>query len=96
VSRRGRKIWFASAWVKGGDRLNSRERVLTAAELGQPDRVPLDFSADAPTLQRLLYDLALGTLRQLLERLHIDLLDIRGIVDPVYCGLVPQSREIGQ
>ena len=31
--------------------VTAKERVLTAAARGQPDRVPLDFSADAFVLQ---------------------------------------------
>ena len=72
--------------------MNSKERVLTAVNLGQPDRVPLDFSANAATLARLHHDLGTTTHRELLDRLHVDILDLRGVVDPIYRGPVPKER----
>ena len=72
--------------------MNSKERVLTAVGLGQPDRVPLDFSANAATLARLHRDLGTTTHRELLDRLHVDILDLRGVVDPIYCGPIPKER----
>ncbi len=71
--------------------MNSRDRVLTALAHEQPDRVPMDFSANPPTLQRLMRDLQVATYRDLLDRLHVDMIDLRGVVDPVYCG--PGTRE---
>jgi len=72
--------------------MTSKERVLTAVNLQQPDRVPLDFSANADTLNRLYQDTGLSTHRELLEKLHVDIVDLRGVVDPVYRGPVPQVR----
>jgi uroporphyrinogen decarboxylase len=72
--------------------MNSKERVLTAVGLGHPDRVPLDFSANAATLARLHRDLGTTTHRELLDRLHVDILDLRGVVDPIYCGPIPKER----
>jgi uroporphyrinogen decarboxylase len=74
--------------------MDSRERVITAIGLGQPDRVPLDFSANAATLARLHRDLDAPTHRELLQRLHVDIVDLRGIVDPVYCGPIPEQRTL--
>jgi uroporphyrinogen decarboxylase len=75
--------------------VKSKERVLTAVHLGQPDRVPMDFQANPWVLERLHCDLGVRTHRQLLERLHSDIVDVRGVVDPQYCGPVPPSRELG-
>ena len=74
--------------------MTSRQRVLAAIDLCQPDRVPLDFSANAATLSRLHQDLGTSTHRELLRRLHIDIVDLRGVVDPVYRGPIPQERTL--
>lgn len=72
--------------------MNSKQRVLTALRHRQVDRVPLDFSANPATLDRLKRDLGVGTHRELLDRLHVDMVDLRGVVDPVYCGPIPKER----
>jgi len=72
--------------------MHSKERVLTAIGLGRPDRVPLDFGANAATLARLHHDLGTSTHRELLDRLHVDILDLRGVVDPIYRGPIPKER----
>ncbi len=71
---------------------NSRERVLTTINHVKPDRIPLDFSANPATLARLNRDLGTSTHRDLLERLHVDIVDLRGVVDPIYCGPIPKER----
>ena len=53
--------------------MKSKERVLTAVALQQPDRVPRDFSANADTLQRLYRNLGVSTYRALLEKLLVDI-----------------------
>ena len=73
----------------------SRERVLTAANLGTPDRVPMDYHANPWVLARLRRDLGASSHKELLLRLHGDIVDLRGVVDPVYCGPVPYLRELG-
>jgi uroporphyrinogen decarboxylase len=72
--------------------MTAKERVLTAAAGRQPDRVPLDFSANAFVLERLKHELGCATHRQLLDRMHADIVDLRGVVDPVYRGPVPKDR----
>ena len=72
--------------------MTPRERVLAAIDLRQPDRVPLDFSANPATLRRLIRDLGVADHRALLDKLHVDVVDIRGLVDPAYCGPVPKER----
>ena len=73
----------------------SKHRALTAANLARPDRTPMDFQANPWVLQRLHRDLETSTHRELLERLRSDIVDLRGVVDPKYCGPIPQSRELG-
>lgn len=75
--------------------LTSKQRVLTAIDLAEPDRMPMDFQANAWVCERLHRDLGTSTLRQLLQRIHGDIVDLRGVVDPVYRGPVPQLRELG-
>ena len=74
--------------------MTSKERVLTAVNLAQPDRVPMDFHGNRWVLDRLSRDTNVKTHRELLERLHSDIVDLRGLVDPSYCGPVPYSREL--
>ncbi len=71
--------------------MTSRERVLAATHGQRPDRVPLDFSANRATLERLQRDLGAATRRDLLARLHVDILDLRGVVEPAYRGPVPKE-----
>lgn len=73
--------------------MNSKERVLAAANLKQPDRIPVDFSANRWTLEKLYIDTGTRDYRRLLEFFHSDILDIRGVIDPVYKGPVPFLRE---
>ena len=74
--------------------MNSKERVLAAASLGLPDRLPMDFHGNPWVLERLARELRAESHSDLLERLHSDIVDLRGTVDPVYRGPVPFSREI--
>jgi len=75
--------------------MNSKERVLTAVNLGEPDRVPMDFHGNPWVLQRLQRELGAPTHQELLERLGSDVVDLRGVVDPTYRGPIPYSRELG-
>ncbi len=83
-------------WVKKIMEIDTsgKDRVKTAINKQKPDRVPLDFSANPPTLQRLIEDLEVSSHRALLERLHVDILDLRGVIEPVYKGPVPFVREL--
>ena len=45
--------------------MTSKERVLTAAALSRPDRVPMDFNANPATMKRLMEDLNASALREL-------------------------------
>ena len=72
----------------------SKERVLTAVDLGEPDRVPMDFLPNPWVADRLHRELGTTTHRGLLQRLRSDIVDLRGVVDPRYCGPVPQTRDL--
>lgn len=74
--------------------MTSKERVLAAVALQVPDRLPMDFHGNPWVLARLSADLGTATHRELLARLHSDIVDLRGTVDPVYRGPVPFSRQI--
>lgn len=65
---------------------------MTAVARKQPDRIPLNFGANAFVMKRLLKDLAVASHRELLERLHVDLFLMQGIVDPIYRGPIPKER----
>lgn len=73
--------------------MNSKERVMTAVNLAEPDRVPLDLLPNRWVEERLHRDLGTRTHRELLERLWCDVVDLRGVVDPVYRGPAPLVRE---
>lgn len=75
--------------------MTSKERVLAAANLAIPDRVPMDFHATPWVYERLHRDLGTASHQELLQRLRSDIVDLRGVVDPVYRGPVPLSRELG-
>jgi hypothetical protein len=74
--------------------MTSKERVLTAVNLEQPDRIPMDYHGNRFVLERLRGDLGVSSHRELLEALGSDVVDLRGTVDPAYAGPIPASREI--
>ncbi len=71
--------------------MTPRQRVLAAIGHEEADRTPMDFSANAETFARLMEYFHIETHRELLERLHVDIVDIRGVVDPVYHGPIPKE-----
>ena len=75
--------------------MNSKQRVLEAVARRTPDRIPVDFNANPGTLARLMADLNVATHRELLDRLHVDIVDLRGVVDPIYRGAVPKEQDLG-
>jgi len=74
--------------------MNSKERVLTAISRQAPDRVPVDFSANPATLRRLMAEFCASDYADLLGKLNVDIVDLRGVVDPVYCGPVPWTTSL--
>jgi uroporphyrinogen decarboxylase len=75
--------------------MTSKERVLAAVHLAETDRVPIDLLPNRWVEERLHRDLGTRTHRELLERLGCDVVDLRGVVDPVYRGPVPLVSEVG-
>jgi uroporphyrinogen decarboxylase len=75
--------------------MTSKQRVLEAVALRRPDRIPVDFNANPGTLARLMKDLEVATHRELVDRLHVDIVDLRGVVDPIYRGPVPKEQDLG-
>jgi len=65
---------------------------MTAVARKQPDRIPMDFGANAFVLERLKRELGTPSHRELLERLRADILDLRGVIDPIYRGPIPKER----
>ena len=74
--------------------VTSKDRVLAAINLQESDRVPMDFSANKATLERLMKDIDCPDLFGLIKTLGADIVDLRGVVDPVYKGPVPEKREL--
>ncbi|MDP6633932.1 MAG: uroporphyrinogen decarboxylase family protein [Phycisphaerae bacterium] len=70
--------------------MNSKERVLTSIARQVPDRIPVDFSANRATLQRLMSDFGASDYADLLGNLKVDIVDLRGVVDPTYRGPAPE------
>ncbi len=75
--------------------MSRQDRVLAAIAGSPTDRVPLDINMNAFVETRLHGELGTTTHRQLLERLNVDIVDLRGVVDPVYRGPKPLSQELG-
>ena len=73
--------------------MTSKERVLCTIEGGIPDRIPMNFGANRATLQKLFHYFKTKDHMELLNKLNIDIFDMRGVVDPVYIGPVPNGVE---
>jgi uroporphyrinogen decarboxylase len=77
--------------------MTSRERILSAINHAVPDRTPCDYHGMAACNNALFthFNLAPGDYPALMDRLGYDMIDIRGVVDPVWHGPFPQIRELG-
>lgn len=62
--------------------MTGKERVLAAINMKPVDRQPRDFHGCTDVVNRMHTHFGTTTYRQLLDRLHSDMVDIRGIVDP--------------
>lgn len=69
--------------------LNSKERVLCAVALGEPDRTPLDVHPNPFVAERLQREWGTADYREMLRRLGSDIVDLRSTVNPIYRGPVP-------
>jgi uroporphyrinogen decarboxylase len=76
------------AAILEAERVNARERVLTALAHHEPDRVPIDLWTVPETRQRLCAHLGLGDDESLLQTLGVDL---RYVIGPSFVG---QERRI--
>lgn len=74
--------------------MTPKERVLAAIAHQDTDRIPVDFAANPATLERLMVDCNVRTHIDLLNALSADMVDLRGVVDPIYCGPVPYKQEL--
>jgi len=66
-----------------------KDRVLTAIHREIPDRIPLDFSANAGVQKALYRALPIENYLEMLQYFNSDILDIRGVIDPEYHGQKP-------
>ncbi len=74
--------------------MKSRDRVLSAIERNETDRVALDFSANPATLERLKAELNCSDHKSLLLHLGSDIVDLRDVVEPEYRGPIPKVRPL--
>jgi len=72
--------------------MNSKERKLCAVDLQLLDRAPMDFSANEATLKRLYSDFKVTDHMELLKYLKVDILDMRGVIDPIYKGPIAKHK----
>lgn len=70
-------------------RMTSKERVLCAVALGEPDRTPLDIHPNPFVAERVQREWAIDDYREMLRRLGSDIVDLRSTVNPHYRGPVP-------
>lgn len=71
--------------------MTGKERVLAAINMQQPDRCPRDFHACGVVLERLYEHFGVSKYRELLDCLHSDIVDIRGVVDPEWTAPFPRE-----
>jgi uroporphyrinogen decarboxylase len=69
--------------------MNSKERVLCAVALGEPDRPPLDIHPNPFVAERIQREWGINDYREMLRRLGSDIVDLRSTVNPHYRGPVP-------
>ncbi|MBA7570931.1 hypothetical protein ES708_12687 [subsurface metagenome] len=77
----------------GKNLMTSRQRVKTALEHREADRVPCHMNAADQVVKKLKKELSVQTDRELLETLHIDTFDMRGIT--IRDGVMPRYRGSG-
>ncbi len=70
--------------------MNSRERILNAINFEKTDRLPCDFHACDVILERLYEKLKINSYKELLQYLKVDIVDIRGVVDPTWIADFPK------
>lgn len=70
--------------------MNGKERVLAAITMLPTDRQPRNYHACGVINERMYEYFGVTSYRELLDRLHIDIVDIRGVVDPVWVAPFPK------
>lgn len=70
--------------------MTSRERVLAAVALAEPDRIPCSYHAMELVNKRLCNKNGITNYCQLLEWIGSDMVDIRGTVDPIWVADFPK------
>lgn len=70
--------------------MNSKERVLIAIKRDKPDRVPFDMSFSPSVLERIYRQNNTSHYKRIMERYDLDIIDIRGIIDPLWIGDFPK------
>jgi uroporphyrinogen decarboxylase len=68
--------------------MNSRERIITTVSHREPDKVPAHINATKWVVAKLKNALKVTTDKELLQKLHIDVYDMRGI--DLHTGTVPE------
>lgn len=69
--------------------MNSKQRVLCAVALGEPNRPPLDVHPNPFVAERLQREWGIADYREMLLRLGSDIVDLRSTVNPHYRGPGP-------
>lgn len=69
--------------------MTSKERVLCAAALGEPDRTPLDIHPNPFVAERIQRERGTTSYREMLLHPGSDMVDLRSTVNPHYIGPVP-------
>ena len=72
--------------------MTGHERVLKVINREIPDRIPAGFYAMPCVQDRLMSHFQVNRYKDLLESLNADILDMRGVVDPVWRGPFPRNR----
>lgn len=72
--------------------MNSRERVMTAIRREQPDRIPIDYWANADVTDRLMQHFQVPDKESLLQALGVDL---RYVMGPSFVGLQLKKHDNG-
>ncbi len=76
--------------------MNSQERILAAINGESLDRVPCSYYATHTVTRKLTSYLQASNFREVLDRLNIDMFNIRGFIDPIWKGPFPKERIIAE
>ena len=70
--------------------MNSKERVLKTIDLEEPDYIACDFQGTKLVVERLMKHFCTDSYKVLLEKLGVDIVNIRGQIEPVWIGPMPK------